>query len=315
MALYLSRRIGAMLATLVVASFVVYGALYLSPGDPIDLLVNSTTATPELIASVRAQFGLDKPFFVSYIDWLFGVFQGDFGTSLRFRQDVGSLIASRMPTTILLVVMAGVLTVLIGVSLGVLSGLKPGRVDRTVLNATSVVSSLPVFVTAFAFLFIFGVGLRWFPVSGGGEGFLDRIYHVTLPSITLALALCTIIVRITRASIKAQHGGEHVSVAMGRGVSGFTLYGRHVFRNALTPILTQCGIVVAGLMVSSQIVEVTFGLDGVGSLMIQSVQSMDFPVVQAITLLIVFAYVMTNLIIDLLLPVVDPRISLKGSAR
>lgn len=312
---YLSRRLTAMVVTLLVASFIVYAALYLSPGDPLDLLITSSSATPELIAAVREQFGLDKPFFVSYIDWLMGVFRGDFGTSLRFRQDVGALIASRLPTSLLLIAMAGTLTVILGISLGVYSGLKPGRTDRTILNATSLLSSLPVFVTAFAFLFIFGVGLGWFPVSGGGDGFADQMYHLVLPSITLSLALCAIIVRITRASVKEQVGSEHVSVAQGRGISGYTLYGRHVFRNSLTPILTQCGIVVAGLLVSSQLVEVTFGLDGMGSLMIQSVQSGDFPVVQAITLIIVFAYVVTNLVIDLLLPVVDPRISLQGSAR
>lgn len=312
---YLSRRLVAMLATLVVASFVVYGALYLAPGDPVALLVNPSTATPQIIRSVREQFGLDKPFLLSYADWAFNVAHGDFGLSLRFREDVGALILSRLPTSLLLVGMAAFITAGVGIALGVISGLKPGRIDRTVLNATSVMSSLPVFVTGFAFLFIFGVGLRWFPVSGAGSGLGDQIYHLILPAITLSFALCAIIVRITRASVHAQLDSEHVTVARGRGISGFRLYGRHVFRNALTPILTQCGIVVAGLMVSSQIVEVIFGLNGIGSLLVQSVQGQDFPVVQAITLIIVLAYVVTNLVIDLLLPLIDPRISLNGSAR
>ncbi|MCD2124607.1 ABC transporter permease [Rhodococcus rhodochrous] len=312
---YLARRIGAMLATLFVASFVVYGALYLAPGDPVSTLISGNVVTPELIASVREQYGLDRPFLVRYGEWLGGMFTGDFGQSLRFQQDVSALMASRLPTTLLLVVMAGTLTVVAGIALGSISALRPGPVDRTVLNATSFVAALPVFVTAFAFLFIFGVKLRWFPVSGGGDSLGDHIFHLILPSVTLAFALTALITRVTRASVKEQMVSEHVAVAEGRGVSGLKLYSRHVFRNALTPILTQSGIVIAGLLVSSQIVEVAFGLDGLGSLLVQSVQNMDFPVVQAITLLVVFAYVFTNMVIDFLLPLIDPRIQIGGRSQ
>ncbi len=315
MIIYFVRRLVAMLATLLVASFVVYGALYLAPGDPVSMLISGNVVTPELIASVREQYGLDKPFLVRYTDWIVGVLGGDFGQSLRFQQDVSTLIGSRLPTTLLLVLMAGGLTIVIGVALGTFSALRPGAVDRTVLNATSFVASLPVFVTAFVFLFVFGVGLRWFPVSGGGENFADHVYHLALPSVTLAFALTALITRVTRASVKEQMGSEHVAVAEGRGVTGMKLYARHVFRNALTPILTQSGIVIAGLLVSSQIVEVAFGLDGLGSLLVQSVQTMDFPVVQAITLMVILAYVVTNMVIDLFLPVIDPRIQLGGGSR
>jgi len=312
---YLLGRIAGLVATLVVASFIVFGALYLVPGDPASNLLSGMKVTPELVASVREQYHLNDPFFVRYWDWVMGLLHGDFGQSLHFRQDVAGLILSRLPTTMLLVLMAGLLIVIGGLAVGAFAAFRPGIVDRLTLSSTAIVAAIPMFVSALVLIYAFSSGLGWFPAFGNGSGFWDRVYHLILPAIALAIAYMALVARVTRSSMRAELRSEHVFVARGRGITGERLFFRHVLRNALPPVFTLAGVVVAGLLVSSQIVEVAFGLSGIGSLLVQSVQTDDFPVVQAITMIVVFAFVITNLVIDLLLPLVDPRMRRKEVTR
>ena len=316
----LARRIGgklgALLLTLFLASLLVFFSRFLVPGDPIRFLLRGRKPSPEAIELVRAQFGLDLPVWEQYINWITGMLRGDFGRSLQYRQDVTTVIAERLPVTLGLVVMAGLIIAVIGLTSGIIASLNRGKaLDRGILIGLTVLGAIPSFVGAIVLIAIFAVQLGWFPTFGSGEGFFDRIYHLVLPSIALALVFVVLVGKVTRSSMVEQLGREHVEVATSRGLRRAVVIRRHVFRNAIGPILTVSGMLVAGLIVASTIVEAAFGLAGIGSLLVQSVDRLDFPVVQAIVLLVVAAFVIVNGIIDVLEPLIDPRSAAGGSAR
>ena len=310
-------KLGGLLLTLFLASLLVFFSRFLVPGDPISFLLRGRKPSPEAIAQVTAQYGLDLPPWQQYLNWVAGILQGDFGRSLQFRQDVSVVIGERLPVTLGLVVMAGTMIAIVGLIAGAVAALNRGRVlDRTVLVGLTVLGAIPSFVGSIVLIAVFAVQLGWFPSFGSGDGgFLDTVYHLVLPSIALAIVFVVLIGKVTRSSMVDQLGREHVEVAISRGLTRGTVIRRHVFRNAIGPILTVSGLLVAGLLVASSIVEAAFGLAGIGSLLVQSVDRLDFPVVQAIVLLIVTAFVVVNAIIDILEPWVDPRSAAGAGAR
>ena len=307
---YVIRRLISLVAVLFVTSFLVFASLHLAPGSPETFLLQGRTVSEETIASIREQYHLDEPFLVQYGLWLSGVLRGDFGRSLIFRQDVSELVAARLPVTVSLAAYAAVLILSIGLALGALSALRRGWVDSTVLIGTTVAAATPSFVAAIALMSLLSVRLGWFPVFGVGEGFTDRVVHLTLPAIALALSYLALVGRVTRSAMIDELGREHVETARARGIPERAIVRRHVFRNALAPIVTIAGIVVAGLLTAAVVVESAFALPGIGSLLVQSVNAKDFPVVQAIALIMVTAFVVTNLIVDLLYGMIDPRVQL-----
>ncbi|MFI6477300.1 ABC transporter permease [Nonomuraea sp. NPDC050663] len=302
------RRVLWMAVTLVVSSFLIFGALQLAPGDPASFLLSGRSATPEAIAAIRGRYHLDEPVLAQYWHWLGGVVTGDFGRSVQFRSDVGGLIASRVPVTLTLIAMAFVIIMVAGPLLGLLSAARPGRVDRSILVAGSVAVATPSFVLGFVLIAIFSVNLGWFPSMGAGEGLADRLHHLTLPAIALALTFAGVLARVSRSAMIEQLGQEYVTVARGRGVPEWTVLRRHVLRGAMTVIVTYGGLLVPGLLVSTVLVETTFGVNGLGQLLQYSVTVKDFPVVQALTLLTVALFVLANLVVDLLAPLADPRV-------
>ena len=312
---YVARRLGALVGTLLVTSFLVFCSLYVAPGgDPVDFLIQGRSPSPEAVAAIKAQYGLDQPFLMQYLHWLGGVLHGDLGRSFQFREDVGSLVTARLGTTLGLVALSAVLITVVGLAAGVIGSLNAGRVaDRAVLVMVTVLAAVPSFVAAILLISVFAVRLGWFPTFGPGVGLTDRLYHLVLPSIALSLTFIALVGRVTRSAMLDELGREHVEVALSRGVPRRTVVRRHVLRNALGPITTISGLLVAGLLVSSAIVESAFGLNGLGSLLVQSVDKGDFPVVQAIVLIVVSAFVVVNLLVDLLQPLIDPR-SLAGTA-
>ena len=309
-------KLGALLLTLFLASLLVFFSRFLVPGDPVSFLLRGRKPTPEAVAQVTAQYGLDLPAWQQYLQWLGGVLQGDFGRSLQYRQDVTTVIGERLPVTLGLVVMAGLMIAVVGLVGGIVAALNRGRVlDRAVLIGLTVLGAIPSFVASIVLIAVFAVQLGWFPSFGSGEGFLDTVYHLVLPSIALAVVFVVLVGKVTRSSMVDQLGREHVEVATSRGLARRTVVRRHVFRNAIGPILTVSGLLVAGLLVASSIVEAAFGLAGIGSLLVQSVDRLDFPVVQAIVLFVVFAFVVVNAIIDILEPWIDRRSAAGAGAR
>ncbi|MFE5795600.1 ABC transporter permease [Streptomyces sp. NPDC056503] len=304
------RRVAEMAVTLLAASFVVFGALYLAPGNPASFLLAGRSASPDALAAINAQYHLDDPFAVRYLRWLGDVVQGDFGRSLTYRTDVSRLLADRLPTTLLLIGMALVVVVVVGLLLGRISAVRGGATDTAVLVGTTFAVGTPSFVAAVLLQGVFAVQLGWFPSSGAGDGFLDKVRHLTLPAIALALYLIGMLARVTRSAMLEALDSEHVTVARSRGVPERQVIRRHVFRNSLGTILTTGGLIVSTLLVCTILVETAFSIGGVGQLLELSTSTKDFPTVQAISLIIVALFMSVNLVVDLLLPLVDPRITL-----
>lgn len=316
MAWFVVRKLAGMVVTIFVTSFLVFGSLYVAPGDPLDFLLQGRSPTPEMVAAVSEQYGLEDPFLVQYWHWLSGALHFDFGRSLQFREDVGHLIGARVPTTLGLIVLSGTLICVFGLAVGIVGALSAGRMlDRALLILSTILAAIPSFVAAIILISVFAVRLGWFPTSGAGEGLGDRIYHLFLPAVALSLTFIALVSRVTRSSMLDELRREHVEVAISRGMTRRSVIRRHVLRNALGPILTITGLLVAGLMVSSAVVETAFSLNGMGSLLVQSVDKQDFAIVQAIVLLVVFAFVIVNTIVDIAYPFIDPRVKAGRSAR
>jgi peptide/nickel transport system permease protein len=304
-----ARDLAGLIVTLLVSSFVVFAALYVAPGNPVAFLTKGRPVSAATVAQLSAYYHLNQPFGIRYWDWLTGILHGDLGTSIIFGIPVSSLIGPRVTTTVLLVVYAWLLIVLSGVTLGVLSGIRGRMTDAVISAGTTVGLATPVFVAAIVLITVFAVDLHWFPTLGAGSGLVGRIHSLTLPAIALALGGSAYVARVSRTAVRDAETREFVETARGRGLPSGHVLTHHVLRYALIPISTVTGITIASLLVGTVIVEPAFGLSGLGSLLVQSVEDHDFPVVQAISLILVTAFVVINVAVDMLYPLLDPRIT------
>ena len=310
--IFLVRRLATLVIVMLAASFLVFSLMYLAPGSPLSFLLGNKSATPAQVAAVEAKYHLDDPFLTRYWQWLGDALHGDFGRSIAYRQDVTDLLASRVLTTLLLVGLASAIIAVVGIGLGVLAAVRPGKADSLVTGVTTAFLAVPVFVSGIVLIWVFAVHLGWFPVFGAGDGLGDRLYHLALPAVTLSLASAGYLARITRASVREELRSEHVETARARGLSGSYILRHHVLRNSMIPVTTVLGLAVATLIAGAVVVESVFALDGIGSLLVQSILRSDLVVVQAVILVLVAAFVLINTVVDVAYTVVDPRLSLNG---
>lgn len=308
------RRLAMLVMTLFVASFAIYSAMYLAPGNPIAALLGGRTPTPEAIAVLEERYHLNDPFFVRYVRWVGGALHGDFGVSIQLRQEVSTIISQRIGTTFQLVVYSSLIIIVLGIGMGLVAGLRKGALDNVVIGLTTFSAAVPSFVASIVLLSVFAVNLQWFPALGSGDGFVDQLKHLTLPAVALAFSSIALVARITRSAVREELSREHVQTAVSRGIPYRTVVRRHVVRNAAIPITTVVGITVASLFAASAVVERAFSLNGIGSYLIQAALSKDIAVVQGISLVIVTVFVVANAIVDFLYAVLDPRVSLGAKA-
>ncbi|HET9971573.1 MAG TPA: ABC transporter permease, partial [Streptosporangiaceae bacterium] len=215
---FLARRLVMLLASLLVASFVIFAALYAAPGNPISALSGGRSLPAASMAVLEQRYHLNDPFFVQYWYWLSGALHGNLGISITLRENVSALIASRIWTTAGLVAYASVLIVIFGIGLGILSGLRRGLVDTGTLLVTAVSAAIPGFVAAIVLILVFAVNLGWFPALGNGTGLVGNLRHLTLPAVALAISSLAIVARVTRAAVRTEAGREHVQTAVSRGI-------------------------------------------------------------------------------------------------
>lgn len=307
------RRLAAhgvtLIVTLMAASFVVYGAVYAAPGNPIAFLTGGRQVDDTTLATLRAQYHLDDPFLTRYVAWLGDALQGDLGRSVISGSEVESLLGGPAATTASLIGYALVITVLFGVGLGIVAALRRGAIDTTIVLGTTTGLAMPGFVLAIVLMSFFSVQLGWFPVFGSGQGFADVVWHLTLPAVALAVAPVALVARLTREALRTEMKREHVETAFSRGIPRRAVIRRHMLRNGMIPITAATGVTIAGLVSSSVVVERAFNLDGLGSLLIKSVGVHDFPVVQAVVLIFLVTFVLLNALVDFLFTVIDPRLS------
>lgn len=310
---FLTRRLAGLAVVLFVASFIVFGLLYLAPGSPIVFLLGPRSASPEQIARVTEQYGLDQPFLIRFWDWFMNVCQGDLGRSLVYSENVSSLIASRLPNTLLLVGLASLMIALLGIGVGVLGARRSGFGRRFASWFETIGLSVPSFVVGALLISVLGVALGIFPVYGTGSGPLDRLWHAVLPAFALSFGSAAFLAQITQTALDDEQRSEHVQTAVARGFPRRQIFRRHVFRNALIPIVTVLGTTIATLIAGSVVIETVFAIDGIGSLFVRAIMQHDFAIVQGVVIFLVAAFVIINTIVDVLYAVIDPRISIGKS--
>lgn len=312
LARYVVIRLAATMALLLVLSFVVFGLLHLTPGDPARNLLGPKEPTPEVLQIIRAKYRLDRPFLEQYVLWLGDVLHGRLGTSIRSDTAVTELLADRVLLTFQLATMAFVLTVAVGVPLGIAAAWRAGSAFDRAASVTSIVGvGAPTYAVGLLLLYVFGVWLDLFPVYGSGDGGLDTWWHLVLPAVTLAFGIGALVFKLTRTAVLGELQQDYVAFARSRGL-GQRQIRRLVLRNALIPVATSLGLVFGFLFGGTILVEVTFALPGIGGLLAGSVTFKDIPVVQAITLLTALVIGLTALAVDLLYWAVDPRVRKRG---
>ncbi len=313
LAKYVLRRLVSLVCVLIVTSFGVFSLLYLAPGSVESALVGpGQTITPEMKEALSKEHNLDEPFLVQYGLWAKQAMTLDFGTSYRTGENVTEAVTERLWVTAPLALISFALTMTVGVALGIISAVRKNTiVDQSISGFVVIGISTPVFVTGILLATVFAVYLPWLPAYGGGDGGVgDSLQHLLLPAIALSASACAVVVRLTRAGMVQALEQDHVTFARAKGISGARLIRTHVLRNAMIPIVTSAGAILAYFIAGTALVEVVFGLPGIGDLLITSIEYHDVPMLQGIAMIIAVGVVLVNLVTDILYSVIDPRIRL-----
>ncbi|MBS0446606.1 MAG: ABC transporter permease [Proteobacteria bacterium] len=320
MPIFLLKRFAIFVATLAVASVVVFALLDVLPGSAADVMLGET-ATPEAVQALKAKLGLDRPVLVRYARWVQGLVVGDFGTSVSYETPVAELIAERLAVTAPLALLAMLLTTVLALSLGLYAASRHNRLgDVGVMAASQVGMAIPNFWFAILLVLVFAVKLRWFSAGGfpgwhadDGGGVWPALKALLLPALALAVVQAAILARITRSAVLDVLRDDFVRTARAKGLSERAVLWRHVLRNAFVPVLTVMGLQFANLLTGTIVVENVFSLPGLGRLVFQAISNRDVIVVQAIVMLLAAAVITLNFVVDLLYAVIDPRLKV-GSA-
>jgi peptide/nickel transport system permease protein len=306
MAAYLARRLIQSALILLGVSFITFFLLFVLPADPVRQIAGRS-ATAETVENIRTQLGLDQPFLVQYGRYLSGLVQGDLGRSYLQKTEVASLIASRLPATLLL--MAGAITceLILGLSMGIAAALMRGRVgDQTLMMTSFVTVSAPQFVVSLLMLYVFAVRLEWFPIGGYGT-----FAHLVLPAVTLGLLGSGWYARMIRSSMIDVLRADYIRTARAKGLTRARVIVRHALPNAILPVIAMIGLDIGLFMGGIVVVESVFGWPGIGQLAWQAIQRIDIPIIMGVTLVSACAIVAGNLLADLVAPLIDPRIKLR----
>jgi peptide/nickel transport system permease protein len=296
----------------VLVSVGIFSLIHLTPGDPLTAILGEERADPQVIAVLRERLGLDQPPPVQYLRWMGRLLQGDLGYSYVLRQQVGQAIASRLLVTLELTFISVVLSLAIAVPLGIISATRRGSwLDLLSGGLAALGSSMPAFWLGVLLILVFAVNYRLLPPSGyvrPTDDLIGNLKSLVLPSLTLAVGYTAVLSRLVRASLLDILHEDYVRTARAKGLHGQVVIWRHALRNALLPVITVVGLETGRLLGGAVVTETIFALPGIGRLAVDAVISRDFQTVQAVTLLMAGALLLSNLIADLLYGVADPRI-------
>ena len=306
MAGYIFRRLIQSALILLGVAFVTFFLLFVLPADPVRQIAGRS-ATAETVENIRQQLGLDKPFLVQFFRYLGGLVQGDLGRSYLQKSEVSLLIASRLPATLLLMVAAIFCELVIGLSMGIIAALRRDRFTDQALMMTSFVTvSAPQFVVSLLMLYVFSVKLGWFPIGGYGT-----FRHLVLPAITLGILGSGWYSRMMRSSMIDVMRTDYIRTARSKGLTRARVVLGHALPNAILPIIAMIGIDIGVFMGGIVVVESVFGWPGIGQLAWQAIQRIDIPIIMGVTLVSAVAIVLGNLLADLIVPFIVPRIRLR----
>lgn len=311
MARYLLLRLLDAIPTVFLVLLLVFIAMRILPGDPA-IAALGDMATPEQLQLFREKMGLDAPLWLQFINFVVGVLTLDLGTSMMNNKDVVGLILYNLPYTIELTIVAMIMGITVGVPLGVLAATHRNKLPDSSVRVFSLIGyAIPDFYLGALLLITFALNLGWFPINGGGEGFVDRMYHVFLPALTLAFVKAAFIGRLTRTSLLEVLSKDFVRTARAKGAKESRVIYRHGLRNALLPLTTGLGLSMLATLSGSVAIELVFNRPGIGKLLISAISERDYAVIQGGVVVFAMFVVAINLLMDLLYIVVDPRIRMK----
>ena len=307
----LVKRVLLLLATLLLVTILAFVAFSIIPGDPTSSILG-VEATPEQIAALRDRLGLDLPIWQRYLHWLGGLLTGDLGESYNYGMPVAQLLATCVTHTLTLAVLAFVLIVAISLPLGIIAArYEGGVVDRVLTILNQITMSVPNFVAGILLVYVFGLVLRLFQpgaIVSPQTGWGPYLWYMLFPALAVALPRSAMTVKMLRGAILSELGQDYIRTAYSKGNSKSSALWRHVLRNAMIPVVTFLAMTVADIMAGSIVVEQVFGIPGLGKMLVTSIGNRDYPVVQAIVVLIATVVVVCNFAADLLYRVMDPRL-------
>ncbi|HET6630172.1 MAG TPA: ABC transporter permease [Woeseiaceae bacterium] len=308
---FLLKRILASLPTLFIVSVFVFLLLRMVPGDPAALVVGDVANSAEL-ARVRAEMGLDKPLPAQYLLWLADVLRGDFGYSFMNREAVLPALMERFQVTVQVIALAFLLSAAVAIPAGVFAAWRQNRrADIAIVTSATLLLSVPSFWMGILLILLFGVKLGWLPTLGFvpfQQSPTEWLLHIIMPTAALVFVETAILTRLMRASTIEVLGQEYITYARSKGLPESIVLRRHTLKNAITPTLTMLGLILGSLLSGTVVIETIFGLPGLGRFLIDAIYARDYPVIQGTLLFIVLIYVAINIVIDLLYPLLDPRV-------
>ncbi len=308
---YITYRMLAAIPVILIVGIITFSLLHVAPGDPV-AIIGGDEATPEDLARIRHALGLDRPFIVQFFVWFANLFQGDLGTSIFSRLPITSLMAPRIEPTLSLGIQVILLSSLLGIGTGIAAAWKAGKVpDRALMLVAVLGFSAPGFWVATIVIWGLAVNLRWFPVLGYvpvSQGLFDHLHSMFLPVLVNSILSAAFISRITRSAMLEVLSEDYVRTARAKGLSEFVVFMRHAFRPASIPVVTVIGAAIAGLSTGFVITESIFAIPGLGRMLVEAITRRDFPIIQGLLMVVATAYVVVNLVIDVIYAYLDPRI-------
>jgi peptide/nickel transport system permease protein len=308
---FVLRRLASMLATLGVASIVVFTAMEVLPGDPAQVMLG-TQARPDTLAALRLQLGLDRPAPERFASWVAGLVHGDLGTSYTYSPPVAELVAERLVVSLPLAFLALALTVLVAIPVGAIAAARRNSLtDVGIMGVTQVGIAVPNFWFAMLLVMLFAITLRWLPAGGfpgWGGGPWPALRGLILPAVALALPQASILARVMRSALLDTLGDDYVRTARAKGLTEGQALRRHALRNALIPVLTIVGLQFSFLIAGTIVIENVFYLPGLGRLVFQAINQRDLVVVKSVVMLLVSSVIVVNFLVDVAYAVVDPRL-------
>jgi len=307
---FCASRLMQLVPVLLGITVVAFLLLRVMPGDPASLMLGSR-GTADDIAALTRQLGLDRPFWQQYLGFLDDLVHGSFGRSIAFKRDIGPLIVERLGPSLALVGLGTVFAVIITIPLAMLTAIHRGGVlDHTVHLVFVVAMSMPAFWLGVLLVLLFAIMVPVFPVSGYGTTMLERLHHLVLPCLIIAIGTAALTIRSLRSSIISVLSADYVDTARAKGLGEWAVMSRHVFRNSLTSTISVLAVHTSWIIGGTVVIEAVFGIPGLGSLLVAAISARDYPLVQALTVTFALLVVTINLLADLAYAMVDPRVSL-----
>ena len=306
---YALNKVLQYIFVLIATSVIIFVLVRLSPTDPVAVILGGKQSSPETVANIRHEFHLDVNPVEQYGIWASGMLRGDFGTSFQYRQPVASLIAQRMPVTLGIVILAMLIGIAVSIPLGIYSAVKRHKWQEGLLSVVFLILvACPPFLTSILMIWFLSVHAPNFAFVGSAATFGAFLQRVSLPALALAFSLIAFFSRVMKSSMTEELQSDYYMAAQARGISRGAIIWKHCFRNAVIPVITVIGLEVGILFVGSVLVETVFSLQGIGSILVKAVQGADYPIVQGVTMLIVFIFLTISTILDIVYGLIDPRV-------